>query len=256
VRGRKSVRSAKHACHTISPRPGAPARGFDPPSRRPKLAGPEPASEPTINPINGERVVADVRHEIGNYFHKLYYWADFLNESRSGRAGDVTATQMLEDTIRGLEALLKATLEYVRPVPSAPIRMHAREVADGIVRQLTNGLAGWSVAAVVDGALSPELTLMVDPGRLSQLVAALVRRLEAMTDATRELAIAATLESRDGHSVFALRVAADGAGTAHPTLAEVEWATAQNVARVIGGDLSMHEAAGSSALVLLLPLRS
>jgi hypothetical protein len=220
---------------------------------------PEPASESpsaTITPVIGERVVADVRHEIGNYFHKLYYWADFLNESRSGRAGDVTATQMLEDTIRGLEALLKATLEYVRPVPSAPIRMHAREVADGIVRQLTNGLAGWSVAAVVDGALSVEHTLLVDPGRLSQLVAALVRRLEAMTDATREIAVAATLESREGSAVFALRVAADGTGTAHPTLAEVEWATAQNVARVIGGELTMHEAAGRSALVLVLPLRS
>jgi len=95
----------------------------------PEARGPEPASEPTINPIIGERVVADVRHEIGNYFHKLYYWADFLNESRSGRAGDVTATQMLEDTIRGLEALLKATLEYVRPMAAS--RAKRRTAAGG-----------------------------------------------------------------------------------------------------------------------------
>jgi hypothetical protein len=222
----------------------------------PELRGaPDAAPEP-IAPVIGERVVADVRHEMGNYFHKLYYWADFLNESRHGRAGDVTATQMLEDTIHGLEALLKATLEYVRPVTSTPVRMHAREVAEGIVRQLTTGLAGWSVAAVVDGALSPERTLLVDPGRLSQLVAALVRRLETATEATRELAVAATLEAREGRDVLALRLAADGAGTVHPTLAEIEWATAENVARVIGGELSMHEAAGRTALVLILPLRS
>jgi signal transduction histidine kinase len=214
----------------------------------PDVRPPEPATEPAVvAPVIGDRVVADVRHEIGNYFHKLYYWADFLNESRSGRAGDVTATQMLEDTIHGLEALLKATLEYVRPMAAAPIRMHAREVADGIVRQL-------AIAAVVDGALSPERTLLVDPGRLSQLVAALVRRLETTTDATRELAVRVMLESRDGGDVLALRVAADGSGTAHPTLAEVEWATAENVARVIGGELSVHD--GGTAFVLTLPLRS
>lgn len=216
-----------------------------------------PPDEPAVvAPVIGERVVADVRHEIGNYFHKLYYWADFLNESRSGRAGDVTATQMLEDTIHGLEALLKATLEYVRPVAAAPIRMHAREVADGIVRQLASGLAGRAVAAEVDGALSPERTLLVDPGRLSQLVAALVRRLETTTDATRELAVRVVLEAREGGDVLALEVAADGSGTAHPTLAEVEWATAENVARVIGGELTVHDAAGRTALVLTLPLRS
>jgi hypothetical protein len=222
----------------------------------PEPRAPETAEPATVAPVIGERVVADVRHEIGNYFHKLYYWADFLNESRSGRAGDVTATQMLEDTIHGLEALLKATLEYVRPVVAAPIRMQAREVADGMVRQLASALSGRAVAAVVDGQLSAERTLLVDPGRLSQLVAALVRRVEITTDAARELVVRVALVSREAGDVLALSVAADGSGTAHPTLAEVEWATAENIARVIGGELTVNEASGRTALVLTLPLRS
>src|SRR5262249_31694157 len=127
-------------------------------------AEPTETAAPVVAPAIGERVVADVRHEIGNYFHKLYYWADFLTESRSGRAGDVTATQMLEETIRGLEDLLHATLEYVRPIAVTPIRMHAREVADGIVRHLTSGLAGRALATSVDDTVPSDRTLLVDPG--------------------------------------------------------------------------------------------
>src|SRR5262249_30060451 len=152
----------------------------------------------------GERVVADVRHEIGNYFHKLYYWADFLNESRSGRAGDVTATQMLEETIRGLEDLLHATLEYVRPMAATPIRMHAREVADGIVRHLTSKLAGRALATSVDDTVPGDRMLLVDPGRLSQLLAAVARRIAAATDDASELEVRVSAELRGTIEVVAL----------------------------------------------------
>src|SRR5262245_39907104 len=131
-----------------------------PPPSDGRVAADTPAGSPVV-PTIGDRVVADVRHEIGNYFHKLYYWADFLTESRSGRTGDVTATQMLEETIHSLEDLLRALLEYVRPMAATPVHMHAREVADGIVRQLATGLAGWVVTPVLDDALSADLVLLV-----------------------------------------------------------------------------------------------
>src|SRR5260221_9986608 len=125
------------------------------PAPAPRTAGLEPTADapPSVAPVVGERVVAEIRHEVGNYFHKLYYWADFLTESRSGRAGDVTATQMLEETIRGLEQLLQATLEYVRPMAASPIRMHAREVADGVMRQLASAFAGRVLVASLDETL-------------------------------------------------------------------------------------------------------
>jgi hypothetical protein len=36
----------------------------------------------------------------------------------------------------------------------------------------------------------------------------------------------------------------------------VEWATAENVARLIGGELTMHDAGGCTTFALALPLRS
>jgi signal transduction histidine kinase len=218
-------------------------------------AAPE-ASAPGSSPTIGERVVADVRHEIGNYFHKLYYWADFLSDSRNGRPGDVTATQMLEDTIRGLEDLLLATLEYVRPIAVTPIRMHAREVADGVVRQLTNGLDGRTVVTSVDDTVPSDRVVLVDPGRLSQLLSALARRLAAATDDGGPIEVGIGAELRGTVEVVAVRASGTAKVVAHSTLTEVEWATAENVARLIGGELAMHDAGGRTTVALTLPLRS
>jgi len=224
-----------------------------------RSAGEAAAAEsaaPVGAPVIGERVVADVRHEIGNYFHKLYYWADFLTESRNGRPGDVTATQMLEETIRGLEDLLHATLEYVRPIAVTPIRMHAREVADGLVRQLTTGLSGRAVATLVDDTVPSDRVLMVDPGRLSQLLTALARRVASATDDAGELEVRVGAELRGTVEVVALRATGITNGACHSTLTEVEWATAENVARLIGGELTVHDAGGRTTFALTLPLRS
>jgi hypothetical protein len=223
---------------------------------RPATAEDTPVADgPLMTPLIGDRVVADVRHEIGNYFHKLYYWVDFLGESRAGRTGDVTATQLLEETIRGLEHLVRVTLEYVRPLASTPIRMGAREVADGIVRQIESGLAGRTVA-IEDAAALDGHAIVVDPGRLSQLLGAIVRRLEHTTDAGRPLAIRVAVVAHGAAEVLAVRVSgACGDGPAHSTLAEVEWATAENVARVTGGELTLHDADGVRTLELALPLR-
>jgi hypothetical protein len=221
--------------------------------------GAPPSDAPLTPPVIGDRVVADVRHEIGNYFHKLYYWADFLGESRSGRTGDVTATQLLEDTIRGLEDLVRVTLEYVRPLASTPIRMGAREVADGILRQLEIGLGGRALT-VEDGAALEGRAIVVDPGRLSQLLGAIVRRLAQTTDAARPLAVQLAIAPQAAGEALAVRIrgtCGDGpAGTVHSTIAEVEWATAENVARITGGALTLQEADGMQTLELALPFRS
>jgi hypothetical protein len=224
---------------------------------RPAAAEASAATDaPLTTPLIGDRVVADVRHEIGNYFHKLYYWADFLGESRSGRTGDVTATQLLEDTIRDLEDLVRVTLEYVRPLASTPIRMGAREVADGIVRQLESGLAGRTVA-VEDAAALEARAIVVDPGRLSQLLGAIVRRLVQTTDATRPLAVHLATATRGAAEVLAVRIrGACGDGPVHSTIAEVEWATAENIARVTGGELTLDDVEGMRTIELALPLRS
>ena len=253
-RVRKGVLSGGNGPDTRAAVPAAPHVVPEASTHTPPDAAPEPTA--TLAPLIGERVVADVRHEIGNYFHKLYYWADFLAESRSGRAPDVTATQMLEGTIRELEELLQATLEYVRPLAASPIRMHAREVVEGIVRQLGSGLAGRAVTPSIDGALPGERSVLVDPGRLSQLLAVLVRRIESTTDRGRELEVRVTAERRGALEVVVVRATGVATGTTNSTLSEVEWATAENVARLAGGELSTHDAGGRATIALTLPLRS
>jgi len=205
-------------------------------------------------PVIGDRVVADVRHEIGNYFHKLYYWADFLTESRSGRAGDVTATQMLEDTVRGLEDLLRATLEYVRPIAATPIRMTAREVVDGVLRQLAGAFDG-RLGHVGDGVPLGERVVLVDPGRLSQLLATIVRRLDVATDPAHGMHVSVGIDPHASGEAIVIRIVGVPVGGARSTVAEVEWATAENVARVLGGDLTAHEG-DEIRIALAFPLRA
>ena len=253
-RARKGLLSGGNGQDTRVAAHGAPHVVPEASPHSPPDVTPEPTA--TLAPVIGERVVADVRHEIGNYFHKLYYWADFLAESRTGSAPDVTATQMLEGTIRDLEALLQATLEYVRPMAASPIRMHVREVVDGIVRQLANGLAGRAVVPWIDDGLPAERAVLVDPGRLSQLLATLIRRIDATTESGRELEVRVTAERRGALEVVVVRASGVATGTTNTTLSEVEWATAENVARLAGGELSTHDAGGLATIALMLPLRS
>ena len=35
-----------------------------------------------------ERVLAEIAHELGNFFHKLYYWAEFLQEKRADHCSE------------------------------------------------------------------------------------------------------------------------------------------------------------------------
>ncbi len=70
---------------------------------------------PVGAPVQQEKMVAEITHELGNFFHKLYYWSDYLQEKRARRTQDVTATQMLERTIRNLEDFLKRVARVLPP---------------------------------------------------------------------------------------------------------------------------------------------
>src|SRR2546427_7607873 len=73
------------------------------------LAARSPAlrAEPATPVVVQEKVLAELAHELGNFFHKLYYWADYLKEQPAPKSADSTAVQMLERTIKNLEEFLK-----------------------------------------------------------------------------------------------------------------------------------------------------
>src|SRR5262249_30486043 len=109
------------ACRTMS------VTKYSGPEGRQKL-GPLPARtaprpEPGTPVFVQEKVLAEIAHELGNFFHKLYYWSDYLKERPARKSADSTATQMLERTIKNLEDFLKVSLDYFHPTQLSFMRM-------------------------------------------------------------------------------------------------------------------------------------
>src|SRR5262249_59716772 len=151
-----------------------------------------PKSEPSIaasadTPAHGwwvedgqaaghDRVLAESSHELGNLFHKLYYWAEFLQERRGDHASDAPAVQMLTQTVGSLEEFLKGALDYFRPLKLSPVRMAVSDLIAGMVIQLRSQLLGWPVR-VSDAGTWDQHSVLVDPVRLPTVLLAAGRRL-------------------------------------------------------------------------------
>src|SRR6059036_3123845 len=125
-----------------------------------------------------EKVLAEIAHELGNFFHKLYYWSDYLKEKPARKAADSTAAQMLERTIKNLEDFLKVSLDYFHPTQLSFTRMAARELVDGLLFQVHSQLNGSPVTVCDSGVpAGAEADVLVDPGHLSYAFEVAVRQL-------------------------------------------------------------------------------
>src|SRR6185295_19799090 len=114
--------------------PASTGPGSDPRKRGP--LGVRPAArrtEPSTAVVVQEKVLSEIRHELGNFFHKLYYWSDYLKERPTRQSADSTATQMLERTIKNLEDFLKVSLDYFHPTQLAFTRMAVPELVEGLM---------------------------------------------------------------------------------------------------------------------------
>src|SRR5262249_57225174 len=87
---RGAVAGGLRRFHT--PRKG-PIPAYKPPKTEPASmsSADSPPQTPWLedgHPLAHDRVLAEISHELGNLFHKLYYWAEFLQERRGGQASD------------------------------------------------------------------------------------------------------------------------------------------------------------------------
>ena len=105
-------------------------------------------------------------------------------------------------------------------------------------------------------SVATERTVLLDPGRLSQLLGMVARRIEAVTEGSAALTLQRVLERRGNAEVLTVDIMGASAGTVHSTLADVEWASAENVARLVGGDLTCQDAGGIARFTLVLSLLS
>lgn len=199
-----------------------------------------------------ERVVAEIGHELGNYFHKLYYWTEFLQEQRADRSGDAAAAEMLGHTIEKLEGFLKQALECFRPVRLSPVQTPAPDAVAAMVVRLRAQLKGWPVRVADAGAWS-QWKLSLDPARMQTVLGAIASRLTEQASAGSGVRV--SLEGRGDGIEVVFRIA-DGFGAPEfrSGVACVEWALAERIVRMHRGRLSERRSAeGSTALALYVP---
>jgi hypothetical protein len=130
--------------------------------------------------LGQEKVLAEIAHELGNFFHKLYYWSDYLKEKPGRSSEDSTAAQMLESTIRNLEGFLKVSLDYFHPTQLSFTRMPVTDLLDGVLFQVRQHLNGTPISVPADQSERGRLrkaAVMVDPGHLSRAFEVAVRHL-------------------------------------------------------------------------------
>jgi hypothetical protein len=241
----------------------SPSRRTMPAYKPPKV---EPASTPSVDSPpqarwleDGEtaaqdRVLAEISHELGNLFHKLYYWAEFLQERRGDHSSDAPAVQMLTQTVGGLEEFLKGVLDYFRPLKLAPIRMAVSDLIAGMVIQMRSQLLGWPVRVSDSGAWE-QRSVLIDPVRLPAVLLAAGRRLTERAPAGSGVHIA-FLGLSDGVEVTFRVEGAGGTPGLQSAATCIEWGVAERIVALHGGRLRERAVAdGPHALVLFLPFQ-
>jgi signal transduction histidine kinase len=214
-----------------------------------------PAHDPWLeqrHSVAEERVLAEIAHELGNFFHKLYYWAEFLQEKRADHSSEATAAQMLTRTVGGLEEFLKGTLDYFRPLKLSPVQMPLADIVAGMIVQLRAQLHGWPVR-VSDAGGWEQRSVLIDPARFPAVFLAVGRRLTERAPAGSGVHVG--LEARPDGIEAAFRVEGRFGTPGFQTAAScVEWALAERIVALHGGRLQQRDLPdGSPSLVLFVP---
>ena len=217
-------------------------------------------AEHGTNVLVQEKVLAEIAHELGNFFHKLYYWSDYLKEKPARKTADSTAAQMLERTIKNLEDFLKVSLDYFHPTQMAFTRMGVKELLEGVLFQVRSQLNGTPVA-VGDVSRWGEVDadVLVDPSHLSYAFEVAVRQITKQLGADNTVAIDVVRSARrDAAGIeieFHLRQPNEASPLFRTAEAGVEWAVAQKFVALHGGELAERtDVPGEKELFLFLPL--
>lgn len=224
------------------------------------LAGvPEERHEQGSLVLVQERVLAEISHELGNFFHKLYYWSDYIKGDADGpRKSDSTAGQMLERTITNLEDFLKVALEYFYPIRLNFTRVAVGEMLDGFMTHLGAHLNGNEVRVFRDEIGDPA-TILIDPARISQAFRIALHKVHEDLRSGGALNVRMGKGSRRDFAGLEIRLEVEPTVPASPLFrtaeAGVEWAVAQKLIEMHGGEIvEQLDANGRKVVAIFLPL--
>lgn len=203
-----------------------------------------------------EAVVRDLSHELGNYFHKLYYWTDCIKSGVTDPAAGASPSEMLEDLVHRMQDFLNVALEYFQPARLSRVAMSGDDLARA-VETLLRGAGGDAAVEVVCEDDAAAARLLVDPTRLSTGLRLAARLLAGPGCSTLQARLRAA--KADGGNVLEIALSAErpvGPET-RPSHRIVEWAVAGRMIELHGGELSINEERqGSTGCLLTLPLAS
>jgi len=224
---------------------------------------PRPAAEPGATPRGelvriDEAVVHDLTHELGNYFHKLYYYAESVT-SLEGDGADASAAEKLGETVQRMQGFLNLALEYFQPARLNAVAMSAADVG----RALESLLRGENPEATIEVSCAPavaDAAVLIDPTRLSSGLRIVARQLGGSGGAGTTLQADLQRRSTGGRGVLEIAIEARGARldeTCRPSHRVVEWAVAGRMLELHGGELITNETRpGQAGCTLTLPLSS
>ena len=206
-----------------------------------------------------ERVLAEITHELGNFFHKLYYWSDYIKSDTEGaRKADSTAGHMLERTITNLEDFLKVTLEYFYPIKLNFTKVTLGELLDGFMTHLGAHLNGNEVRVFRDEISEPG-TILVDPARISQAFRIALHQVHEDLKSGGALNVRVGKGHRRDFPGLEMRLEVEPKVPPSPLLrtaeAGVEWAVARKLIEMHGGEIvERYDQNGPKVVLIFLPL--
>lgn len=206
-----------------------------------------------------ERVLADISHELGNFFHKLYYWSDFIKtDSETAKKTDSTAGHMLERTIANLEEFLKVALEYFHPITLNFTKVPVGELLDGFMVHLRSHLNGNAIEVRRDAIEAPA-TILVDPTRISQAFRIALHHVHEDLKLGGALTVTLGTARRRDFDGLEMRLDVEPRAPASSLFrgaeAGVEWAVAQKLIELHGGEIvERYETNGRKVVMIFLPL--
>ena len=199
-----------------------------------------------------EKVLREIRHELGNHFHKLYYWAEYVQEGGSDEIE--AAADPLSNSIQNLEGFLNRAMQYLSPVLLEQVRMNLADVTRALSQLMQSALpeSTWDVyleASVADEEVS------IDPGQFSRAMATVAGLLAQASGAAAvpcRLSVSVIPELRG----YECKILVPGAG--EPSILAIldtlDWANAQRTIETHGGTMSLCEREdGTNFVQLILP---
>lgn len=200
-----------------------------------------------------EAVLREIRHELGNHFHKLYYWADFVQEAAGGEDAEPLGDP-LTGAIQKLESFLNRAMQYLTPISLEAVGMNLSEVTCAIEKLLVSEVPQAKVQVETLRGV-PDQRVQIDPGKFSAAVQTVARALNQASDGSL-LGYRMTVSTAESLRAFEFRMDAAPAlqSAVAPEVRTLDWANAQRTIETHGGTLSLCELEdGTMQVCLVLP---